>query len=110
MTIDTSVTAIPRRDKSADRLRQTLTITGPASYATGGDAFSLINDLGWKDLHVVAGGIMRQSGGGATIRIVALNRDTAGAPKLQWYDLAGNEIANGTDLSAYSGSLELIGQ
>jgi hypothetical protein len=110
MTQDTGVNAIPRHDKSADRLRKTIKVTGPASYATGGESISLLNDLGMSDIHMIAGNIMRTTAGGANCRIVALNRETPTSPKLQWYDLAGAEIANGVDLSTFSGEIEFIGR
>lgn len=111
LTIATGVNAIPPNDKSADRLRKTYTITGPASYPTGGVTLEAEATLGFgQSVHVLAGNVMRASGGGATIRLVGLNRDSLSALKLQWYDLAGNEIANGTDLSSFSGEIELIGK
>lgn len=110
MTQDTSVNAIPRNDKSADRTRRTITITGPASYVTGGDPISLLNDVGLGNLHFINGAVARShANAGLTCRLVALNRDSVGAPKLQWYDQAFNEIANGVDLSGYRLTIEFVG-
>jgi hypothetical protein len=110
LTLATGVNDIPANDKSADRLRKTFTVTGPASYATGGTPFTP-QDLGFgQSVHVVAGGIMRTSSGGASCRIVSLNNESPAAPKLQWYDQAYAEIANGVDLSSFSGNLEFIGK
>ncbi len=106
MTQDTSINAIPRHDKTADRLRKTIKITGPASYVTGGDE---IGDIGMGNIHMIAGNVMRNASG-LNCRLVALNRDTIATPKLQWYDLAGAEIANGVNLSTFSGEIEFIGQ
>lgn len=110
MTQDTGVNAIPRNDKSADRTRRTIRITGPAAYTTGGEAISLLNDLGLANLHMICGGVARTAVGGAACRLVALNREDAAAPKLQWYDMAGAEIAEGVDLSTFEIYLEFIGQ
>lgn len=109
-TIDSGVSAIPANDKSADRLRRTYTVAGPASYTTGGTAFTP-QEIGFgQSVHVVNGTVMRTTSGGAACRLVALNNETPAAPKLQWYDLAGAEIANGIDLSTFSGNLEFIGK
>ncbi len=109
-TIDTTVNAIPANDKSADRLRRTYTITGPASYTTGGTSFTP-QELGFGgSVHVMCGSIARTTVGGTACRLVALNNESVTAPKLQWYDLAGAEIANGIDLSTYSGNFEFIGK
>lgn len=110
LTIATGVSDIPANDKSADRLRKTFTVTGPASYTTGGTAFTP-QELGFgQSVHVVAGSMMRTTSGGAACRAVALNNENPAAPKLQWYDQAFNEIANGVDLSTFSGNLEFIGK
>lgn len=109
MTQDTGVNAIPRNDKTGSRDRRTITITGPASYTTGGEAISLVNDLGLSNLHLLNGAIARTTVGGAACRAVALNREDPANPKLQWYDGAFNEIANGVDLSTFSLAIEFIG-
>ena len=110
LTQDTGVNAIPRNDKSADRLRKTITITGPASYTTGGTLIDPQTSLGFGTLHMIVNSAMRLTSGGTSCRLVALNRENAAAPKLQWYGENFNEIANGTDLSTYSGEIEFIGQ
>lgn len=106
-TIDRSADAIPLRDKSADRLRCTMKITGPASYTTGGESFDLTNDLpGWSQVHAMVGSVAKTSSG-TTCRIVAFDRATN---KMLWYDQAFAEIANGTDLSTFSIEVEFIGR
>lgn len=108
MTQDTGVNAIPRNDKSADRTRRTITITGPVSYTTGGDPISLLNDVGLSNLHMICGNVA-VTASGTTCRIVGLNRSTPASPKLLWFDQAFAEIANGTDLSTFSVQIEFIG-
>ncbi len=108
---DVSVNAIPRNDKSADRSRRTIRVTGPASYPTGGSTILPVTEIGFGTLHMLNGAVARSHGdAGLTCRLVALNRDSATNPKLQWYDMAGAEIANGVDLSAYEVYLEFSGQ
>ncbi len=112
LTITSTVAAMSQvNDKSADRLRKFFTVTGPASYTTGGTAFTP-EELGFGQfVQVIGGNIARTAGdGGLSCRIVALNNATTTAPKLQWYDLAGAEIANGIDLSTFSGTFEFIGK
>jgi hypothetical protein len=110
LTISTSVNAIPANDRSADRLRKTYTITGPTSYTTGGVSFTP-QDLGFGSrIHVMAGTVMHAVTTGTSCRIIALNNTDPAAPKMQWYDQAFNEIANGIDLSGYLGNVEFIGQ
>jgi hypothetical protein len=110
LTQDTSANAIPRNDKSADRLRKTIKITGPVSYITGGITVEPGPSLGMGDVHMICGNVMRSNAdGGLSIRLVALNRDTLTNIRLQWYDLAGAEIANAVNLSTFSGEIEFIG-
>ena len=108
MTQDTGVNAIPRNDKSADRTRRTIKITGPVSYPTGGDPISLLNDIGLANLHMIACAAAVHSAF-TSCRVVGLNKSNPLAPKLVWFGENFNEIANGTDLSAYSVEIEFIG-
>ena len=110
LTQDTSVNAPPRNDKSADRLRKTIIVTGPTSYTTGGTTIDPGPEIGMGNIHLIAGNVARTTVGGAACRLVALNRESVGAPKLQWYDQAFAEIANGVDLSSFSIAIEFIGQ
>ena len=109
LTIDTTVNAMPANDKSADRLRRTYKVTGPASYVTGGVAFTPLEIGLGSRVHVLAGNVAITATGTAC-RLVAVNNADPAAPKMVWFDQAFAEIANGVDLSAYTVDVELIGQ
>lgn len=98
-------TVQPLRSKDSDRQRRVLVASGPASYVSGGESLPAA-DLGLGRVDLVLGGLARASAG-ATVRLVAYDYTTNA---LQWYDLAGNEIAGGVDLSDYSVRLEIAGQ
>lgn len=93
-------TTIPdRHDKSGSKSRKFWQVTGPTSYATGGESLSF--GLGRVEL-VLAD----HATNGTDLRIVQWDYTNS---KLKWFDLAGAEIANATGLSAYSVRLEVIG-
>lgn len=93
----------PFADKTASFLRRVFRWTGPASYPTGGEVINNTNTFGFGTVNAMLGGIASD---GTDLRIARWNPATA---KMQWYDLAGNEIANGTDLSTYSFFGEALG-
>lgn len=103
MTIDNSASAIPRHDRSADRQRKTFKFTGPASYVTGGDPV-LGSETGISVVHVWLGNVVSNG------TVILLTFYDAAAKKLKYFDLAGAEVANGTNLSTYSGYAEVIGR
>lgn len=87
-----------RHDRSGAKMRKLFQITGPV-YATGGEAL----DFGLGTVEVV---LCDHATNGTDLRIV--NWDYTNS-KLKWFDLAGAEIANATDLSTYSCRVEVIG-
>ena len=76
--------------------------TGPASYATGGDAFLpadvKLGQIHFLDLELATNGT-----------VVLLARYDYTNQKVKWFDLAGNEVANATDLSGYTARFEAVG-
>lgn len=103
MTIDKSASAIPMHDKSADRLRKTIRFSGPASYATGGDPVTH-NDIGMGRVDVWLGNVVSN---GTVVLLTFYDRTTS---KLKYFDMAGAEVANATNLSTYFGFAEVIGR
>lgn len=76
--------------------------TGPASYATGGDSFTP-GDVKLGQLHYLS--IEPPSNGS----VILLARYDYTNQKVKWFDMAGAEVANGTDLSTYSARFEAVG-
>jgi hypothetical protein len=103
MTIDKSASAVPLHDKSADRSRRTLKFNGPASYVTGGDPVSGA-EVGLGQIHVWPSAVVSNG----TASLLTWHNKTTG--KLMYFDMAGAEVANGTNLSAYTGYVEIIGK
>jgi hypothetical protein len=89
-------------DRSAVNERRILGYTGPSSYVTGGDSL--------PPGSVKLGRIKKITFGnptnGTVILLVAFDYTNN---LVKWFDLAGAEIANGTDLSTYSTRMEVIG-
>jgi len=78
----------------AEQLRYFL-YTGPASYATGGDSLTP-EALAMGKLDVV---LFEPATNGSVILLV---RYVVSSKVVKWFDLAGAEIANATDLSGYT--------
>lgn len=76
--------------------------TGPASYVTGGDSFTP-GEVKLGQLHFLA--IEHPTNG----TLVLLARYDYTNQKVQWFDVAGTEVANATNLSAYSARFEAVG-
>lgn len=76
--------------------------TGPASYSTGGDALAP-GEVKLGQLHFFAAEV---ASNGTDLRLVKYDYATE---KVKWFDLAGAEIANGANLSAYSCRFEAVG-
>lgn len=114
MPIDLSNTAqlgtatapgIKYRDKSATYERRLFRWTGPASYVTGGEVITPLTTFGLGTVPIVHTNPARANGGTA-IRHVRWDRTNK---KMQWFDAAGNEIANGIDLSTFAFYGEALG-
>lgn len=106
MPIDLSNTAqlgtsttpgVKYRDKTATYERRVFRWIGPASYVTGGEPITTLNTFGLGTIAVVHADYARAVGGTA-IRHVRWDSTNK---KMQWFDAAGNEIANATDLSTF---------
>lgn len=100
MTIDRSIGSY--HDASNARIRKIGRAVGPASYATGGDPC---------DPSLLGLGKLERIGfdpftNGTVIIVGAYDYTNL---KVKFFDYAGNEIANGTDLSTYAARFEAIG-
>lgn len=92
------------RDRMNDRLVRQAQLTGPASYATGGIAIDNQGDFGWGETWNIQGMISN----GTTY--YGLFLDFANQ-KVKVVDLAGGiEVANATNLSAFSGYFTATGK
>jgi hypothetical protein len=89
-------------DSSHGRIRKIGQFTGPASYTTGGDPLTA-TDLGMGRVELL---LMEPFTDGSVI-ILACYEVVAATVK--FYDMAGAEIANGTNLSTYNARFEAIG-
>lgn len=97
------LTTLQLQDASATRIRRIGIYTGPASYATGGDAFTPANIAMGK----IDALLFETPTNGTVILLVRFDRTNQ---KVKWFDLAGAEVANATDLSTYSTRFEAIGK
>jgi hypothetical protein len=98
MPLDT--TTIPdRHDRSGSKTRKFFNITGPTSYATGGEAL----DLGIGRVELVS---PEFASNGTDLRY--LRWDYANK-KMKWFTEAGAEVSAATNLSTYSARIEVIG-
>jgi hypothetical protein len=88
-----------RHDRSGAKVRKLWSVTGPSSYATGGETL----DFGLGTVEVV---LADQPSNGTDLRLVRWDYTNN---KLKWFDLAGAEVAAAQDLSTYSVRLEVIG-
>lgn len=80
--------------------------TGPASYTTGGDAVDA-DDLGLSSIRSLTLGIAGDASN-ANPRLLRLN---AAGTAIMWYvPNTGSEVANGTNLSAFTASLHAEGR
>lgn len=103
--------AIPPADKTASYTRRIGRWTGPAAYPTGGEVVNIYNSFAFGRLMAL---LLEPFSNGTVIVIArwtpaaAPNAVTSGT--LKFFDMAGAEIANGTDLSTYSAYFEAIGR
>lgn len=98
-------TTVPKFDSSNDRLRRFITVTGPASYVTGGESMTPAS-IGLGAIHLFNPAPARNAAG-TSMRQLAYDPV---AQKIQWYGENFNEIANATDLSTYSAVVEVVGR
>jgi hypothetical protein len=105
MPIDRTSTSqvIPFQDKSANFIRRVFRWVGPASYPTGGEVVNLGNIFGIGTVNLV---LAEAAYNGSAILLTRFNVATG---KMQWFDMAGVEVSNATDLSAYSFRAEALG-
>ena len=94
----------PRHDTSNSRARKFITITGPASYATGGESLTPASiGMGRIDLFNAEAGLAAAT---TSIRLCRYNYTTQ---KLQWFGENFSEIGSTTDLSTYTARVEVVG-
>lgn len=94
--MEVDVTLYPFCDLTAQMQVRSGQLTGPNPYATGGDPVNVGDDLKLSEVFLF---LVEPPSNGTVIRLVKYDYATN---KLKWFDLAGNEIANGTDLSTYT--------
>lgn len=95
-------TITDRHDHSANKTRKFVRLTGPAIYATGGEAITP-QSIGLSRIQLM---LFDHPSNGTDLRIAQYDYTNS---KVKWFDLAGAEINNATDLSAYSARAEVIG-
>lgn len=88
-------TTIQLQDATATRLRRLGVYTGPASYATGGDALSAA-DLGLGRVDVLH---LEPLTNGTAILLARYDYTNA---KVKVFDMAGAEVSAATNLSTYT--------
>ena len=89
-------------DRSGSFIRKIGQLTPSASYATGGETLAA-GTLGMGKVNLL---LVEPFDNGSVI-IQSVYQVSTG--KLKLYDMAGAEIGNGTDLSAYNARFEAIG-
>lgn len=98
----TDPTGVDPHDRSGSKMRKFRLSTGPVSYPTGGESLTPA-EIGLSAIDLL---IPNLASNGTVILCVLYDYTNS---KMKWFDLAGVEIANATDLSAYSFRLEAIG-
>jgi hypothetical protein len=106
-TIDRTIGSY--HDSSNTRIRKLGGYTGPTSYVTGGDAITAA-ELGIGRIELLLLGVATNGTLYRTLVYVPSTTTTSGGT-IRWLDATnGTEIANGTNLSAYSTRFEAIGK
>lgn len=95
--------AYPLFDKSFANEIRLVTYAGPASYATGGDAFTP-GTISLGKIGAVTGLTITN---GATVYWGVYNATTQ---KILWYSATATEVPNTTDLSGFSGTFVVFGK
>lgn len=103
MPLSLTIANYPLRDKLNDRLTRHALLTGPASYTTGGVAIDNTGDFGWAETQALLGSLWNDT------VIVHLWLDYANQT-IVMIDAAGAQIANGVDLSGYTGQIVAFGR
>lgn len=106
-----TLTHYPFRDKTATYERRVGKWTGPSSYPTGGEAVVPMTSFGLGRVMVA---LFQPFSNGSVIIFArwtpaaSPNQVTSGT--LKFFDMAGAEIANATDLSTYTAFFEVLGR
>jgi hypothetical protein len=95
--------AVQMQDKSGAKERRILAYTGPSSYATGGDTLPP-QSVGLSKIEAIVGLVISD---GTNVYWGYYNQTSQ---KILWYSATATEIANGTDLSTFTGRFEAIGK
>jgi hypothetical protein len=90
-------------DKSGAYERRILAYTGPNPYTSGGDTLTPEQ----CQLGMIAAVLGLLISNGTAIFWGFWNPTTK---KILWYSATGTEVTNATDISAYSGRIEVIGK
>lgn len=98
------ITVAPPFTDSTNR-RQVAQYTGPAAYANGfGDALSP-EQVRMGKIFAVLNGVALKGGTGILVPYFSVEDGV-----FYWFDMAGVEVVNGTDLSDYILRIEAVGQ
>lgn len=92
------------QDDAGIRRRVVGQYTGPSSYVTGGDAL-VAGDINLGTIEFIK--FENPIDSTPTCRLVTYDHASG---KVIWFDLAGDQIANGVDLDGYSCRFEAIGK
>jgi hypothetical protein len=106
MALNFSLSGDDGRNVVGNRRVVSGTYTGPTSYATGGDSIAA-TDVGLSDIRSLDLGVAADASA-ANPRLLRLN---AAGTKIMWFvPNTGNEVANATNLSAFTASLQAEGR
>ena len=105
MGLNIDTTQFPFMDKSGGAERRHGVGTGPNPYVTGGETCDPLADL---KLGTVWTFIATPAWNATPVILIPRYNTTTN--KLLWFDMAGAEVANGTDLSGYTYRFEVTGQ
>lgn len=101
MALTLNTTTVVFRDKWMQCLVRRATLTGPASYTTGGIAIDNVGDFGWGSTETLQGTLSNGT------NFYGLYLDFANQ-KIK-VSAAGVEVANAVDLSGYTGIIVATG-
>jgi hypothetical protein len=104
MALSLNTTNYEFREKLMQRLSRHAVLTGPASYATGGIAIDNLGDFGWSQTQYVTGIITD----GTTYYDLFLDRTNQKIKAIS--QSTGQEVANATNLSTFSGDIVAFGR